>query len=280
VADNFVVEMHHTSGSINTITGEPAKDYQPDEDFWKELEQQLLAVINPDATKHQGPGDHPSGSPQDVHAGDGGGGDDDSSANHRDTIINETMHKIAQGLKGSGLPQETQEFYLKTSQATLEQMPDKAIDRFNNVLVRVNFHPNAASMTRWRNDHVEQQLDDPNAVNGMWDGGTRNLHLDGQPENARDAQGIYAHEFSHVIDWPNHKISESEEWKTAWQEEIVDGPNGLSEYAKTKPSEGFAELGRIIWATGSIAGMDPAELARTQWPKSFAVWEKEGLVKQ
>ena len=89
------------------------------------------------------------------------------------------------------------------------------------------------------------------------------LHLDGGAEtgeNAPSVRELYAHEFAHAVDGERsvetingvtHEgskfISDSEPWKSAWESEIKGG--ALSDYATTRPDEGFAEFGRLAWQT-------------------------------
>jgi SPP1 gp7 family putative phage head morphogenesis protein len=192
-------------------------------------------------------------------------------------VIDEAINKLDKGLLGRGLSKEKKEAYRATARQALENMPQKAVERFEAVVIRFEFYEDTRALTKAGNALRKIPLDDATGIQGMYDGERRVLHLDGAG-NKDDALGIYSHEFTHVLDWPDHKISETSVWKKAWKEEIVDGPVGISEYATLKPSEGFAEFGRLIYSNKQIAGQTGLEHAKSLYPKSFAVWKENGLI--
>jgi hypothetical protein len=98
------------------------------------------------------------------------------------------------------------------------------------------------------------------------------LTIDGADEGlAGDTAGqIMAHEIGHVLDGPRSAISGSPEWAEAFRDEIDHDHEPLSKYARTDPSEGFAEFFRL--ATFS------RKQARREFPKCWAVLESYMLV--
>jgi hypothetical protein len=94
------------------------------------------------------------------------------------------------------------------------------------------------------------------------------VHVNGGSDSIT-RRHTYAHEFAHAVD-AGHRFSNSHEWNAAWNEEIVSGKLNLSDYSKTKPSEGFAEFGRLVWTS-------PRE-AREIYPKCWKFWKDRGLV--
>ena len=103
--------------------------------------------------------------------------------------------------------------------------------------------------------------------------GKGSLHLDGgyggadmpagaHGGRAQSAAEVYAHEFTHGIDGPQHQISNSTRWLEAWDKEI--GPESrqgaesrLCLYAEQDPSEGLAEFGRLVY--GGVVPLDQVE---------------------
>jgi len=189
------------------------------------------------------------------------------------------MTKAEQGLRGSGLTKEQKEVYLKTVRDVLENMTEGAVDRFDQVVVRFEFYTDTRALTKVGNSLRKIPLDDPTGIQGMWDGSGRVLHLDG-PGKVDDAQSIYAHEFSHVLDWPNHKLSSTPEWGALWKEEIANNVVALSDYANAAPSEGFAEFGRLVFSNKTIAGQTAREHAKSLYPRAYRFWEDKGLLPQ
>ncbi len=83
---------------------------------------------------------------------------------------------------------------------------------------------------------------------------------------------VYAHEFGHAIDGPNHEISGSSEWRAAWQSEILGSSIHLSRYAQSKESEGVAEFSRLLYAGEHDEGS-----IKRQFPKCYTVFARHGL---
>lgn len=84
-------------------------------------------------------------------------------------------------------------------------------------------------------------------------------------------RGVWAHEFGHILDGG---ISQTPEWKAAWQHEIADKQR-ISEYAGTVPVEGFAEFFRMNDGLGRTP--EGRRQIENVFPRCVAVLEKEGL---
>lgn len=128
---------------------------------------------------------------------------------------------------------------------------------------------------------------------GAWSQKSRLLMLDGQAnlgqkigthfkdQDADTIRGTAAHELAHTLDYTAEgggQHSKSPEWLAAFQEEITrpdpkTGTYPLSKYATTKPSEGWAEFGRLVYGTK----IDREKL-KARMPKCAAYWEKHGYL--
>lgn len=107
------------------------------------------------------------------------------------------------------------------------------------------------------------------------------VHLDGDevwPEYTVKATELYAHELTHAIDGPKFEYSTSPEWMMAWTEEIGNQPPPpgqrakLTVYATTSAKEGFAEFGRLLFASNWSR-----QNVERSFPKCVAVWKKAGI---
>ena len=112
-------------------------------------------------------------------------------------------------------------------------------------------------------------------IAGAWHDGQNRLYLDGdnpvvkhegEVVNAPQFQGVYAHELGHVVDGGT---SESMEWASAWESEMKESQ--LTNYAASKPAEGYAELVRV-WSSG-----EKREELEKQFPKSVAILKSQGV---
>jgi len=90
----------------------------------------------------------------------------------------------------------------------------------------------------------------------------------------RSKRGVMAHEIYHALDKKEQKYSGSEEWKSAWKEEIRE-KGGLSDYAKTNEIEGWAEFGRCMSGQGPGGRMRAAR----KFPKCYKYFIEQGLLK-
>lgn len=84
------------------------------------------------------------------------------------------------------------------------------------------------------------------------------------------SEGTLAHEMTHVID-KGHAHSDSKEFQAAFGKEIK-GNDRLSKYAGTKPSEGFAEFGRLLYGTNH-----PHDKIEKAFPGVSAYFKSKGL---
>lgn len=138
-------------------------------------------------------------------------------------------------------------------------------------------------------------------VGGAFDALGGLLHLDGDYLGVNDEPGrhgekggvlaheVYAHELTHVIDGKmgvaGGRLSQSDEWKRIWQEEIaVEGADSLltsgsepplTAYAMSKPEEGFAEFGRLLYGSDV-----PSKQIRVEFPQAYGYFASRGLAPQ
>lgn len=192
------------------------------------------------------------------------------------------------------LSPEKKQAYLKTAESVLLFMSEESLRRMRQNMQRVEFYDTVSSLTEGvRGTAVVSQ---GRHVGGAWartpgfpDGV---LHLDGGSDTNEDYAGttrdIYAHEFAHAIDFTpsddlqsqaqdhgqtfakSTAISDSPEWKAAWQQEIDLATEPLSRYARRNSSEGFAEFGRFVFTQPRVA--------REMFPKCWQTWRSRGLV--
>lgn len=140
----------------------------------------------------------------------------------------------------------------------------------------------------------DKQVGDGSTVGGCFNLGTKRMMLDGGKDNkdrgkvehtidraARSGglamAGTYAHEMTHAIDKHYGMISQTKEWKEIFDTEINSkGTTGrywrLSDYAATKPVEGFAEFGRMVY--GSDRQRSSIE---RDFPKAVALFKRYGM---
>jgi hypothetical protein len=139
----------------------------------------------------------------------------------------------------------------------------------------------------YRSLHVSSGYMGLQGGQGVFKGGTGHGPDKGNSES--DAH-VTAHELGHVIDGPKFEYSMSKEWRRAWIKEIGAGPDALpfgakwlskfskvkdtplTEYAKTHPSEGFAEFSRLLHASNVSHGT----IEKT-FPRCLAFWRSKGL---
>jgi HK97 family phage portal protein len=146
------------------------------------------------------------------------------------------------------------------------------IESFNGVPVLRKFAEHNWGMSH---DNASKML-------GAWHYEKWKLLLDGEDEElgpgeiGLDRDEIYAHELTHVLDLTHDEvISLSKEWNDAYTSDIGKFST-LSPYAATSPTEGFAELGRLIYSANNpkLAVAYYREYA----PECMKVWEKRGLL--
>ena len=214
--------------------------------------------------------------------------------------------KLVLALNAAPLTDDQREHYGRALARVVKTMPKAALDRVHANLEGVTFHKSIADIPEAM---IAQLVDQPGLdaeqrefvrnqyaflkkkrIGGVYMNGFRHVHVDGdndaesrQPgrhvEGFDKAPGLYAHEFTHAIDGPGHEISFSPEWADAFKSEIDQGTAAydrgeppLSYYATTKPQEGMAEFGRLVYASD----VPHAQIAR-EFPKCTAVFKARGL---
>lgn len=104
--------------------------------------------------------------------------------------------------------------------------------------------------------------------------GNVKIHLNGGKEtdakHGHSTDGTYAHELGHAVD-ADDRFSGKESWKKAWQNDIFNGRELLTEYARESPSEGFAEAYRVLVEHGS-------DHVKIKLPNVHKFLKKEGLL--
>lgn len=113
-------------------------------------------------------------------------------------------------------------------------------------------------------DSGEQKYLTVGDIRGAYRQKTGTLYLDGD-----GGAGTYAHELAHVIDH-GYRLSGSAEWRDAFTSEVDRDGAPLSQYARTSPSEGFAEFARLVY-TGDV------NAAEQRFPKSSAFFKRNDL---
>ncbi len=196
---------------------------------------------------------------------------------------------VSQGLEKANLTPEQQKVYAAAAGTVMDRMNAKAHERFAAHLTDgVSFHADTEGV---RQELLKRYAKNPGDVKFLTDlaekgmeiggaftktGGKGGLVVDGAykkpSSNMPTVTSIYAHEFSHAIDGPKYEISNSAEWKEAYEREIASGQ--LSRYAAVTRSraEGFAEFGRLL-----LSGEHDVAATRQKFPRAYAVWEKHGI---
>lgn len=180
------------------------------------------------------------------------------------------------------LTPEQKRAYTAAAQAATKRMPTTAVQIIKKNLKGVRFHSTLKDMVGGLADDVAKESNNPakraevaayaKDARGAYRHQSGTAYLDGE---AGGGEGTYAHELTHAIDH-GHAFSGSAEWQEAFREEIdQDGPMGgkLSRYARTKPSEGFAEFGRAVY-TLDTAGRKRLE---RDFPKAAAFFKRYSL---
>lgn len=287
----------------NLSPRKPSEPEKPDETQWlpEEDETQYLPD-EPEETQWLPPepeetwttsGTDNSGS-QDAPSSTGGysqtSSDAPQGASYRQDLhplAQTAMKGIAEAINGSSSLSPAQKAsYFNTSQEVLHSMSEQALGKFNNYNPGPpTFHKDPKSLGesvfRGRPEQLQLITSGQAELGGALT--AAGLHLDGGHEKVGPREGevhtqheIYAHEMSHVLDSStlHERHSDSKEWQAAWKKEMVDSGH-LSEYAKTEPSEGWAEFGRAVLMKPESHGY-----LQKRFPGCFSYWQKHGLVKE
>lgn len=207
------------------------------------------------------------------------------------------QQKIAAALAAApGLTDQQREKYGKAMARATEHMPAAALERIGT-LNGITFHPSTKDIPA---AIVEQLASRPGLtpeqqaeirakyahvlgmpVGGAYmTGGVHHVHVDGDNVGGSrgrhsagfsQAHGIYAHELTHTIDGPRGEISSGQAWHNAFEREMKVTPGRtppLTNYAGTKPSEAFAEFGRLVYGSD----VPHAQIA-TEFPYATAVFK-------
>ena len=181
-----------------------------------------------------------------------------------------TPHTFAESVAlAMGYHGQDEEDALQRAQAGLQMassLSESALTHLAEGRLRnIVSHPNADSvLLAWR-----ELGGDPTAEpEGFYDPESGTAAVNGV-----DPAGVLAHEIAHGFDWNNgfFAISTSPEFKRAWWAELAGGL--LTDYAAHNSIEGFAEIGRLLWATP-----DGLRVAQRMFPRCLAVFAKYGLV--
>jgi hypothetical protein len=197
-----------------------------------------------------------------------------SHSGHHDSA----MSLISTHLAAAGLSKEIADHYSGSASAVIRNMSPLSAQRLAENTMSVKFFPDNASLSRvlaGRYEFVARLLQGGASVGGCYDGKLGQLLLDGSHVlggKPLPTPGVYAHEFGHAIDGPKGaRISDDPDWHSAWSAELKTGI--ISKYAGTSPSEGFAEVARILHGTN--LKVDEIE---KHIPKCMAVWRSYGLL--
>jgi hypothetical protein len=190
-----------------------------------------------------------------------------------------------------GLDAATKEKYSRGLHRVLSRMPERAVATLGRTARTVSWHQSSDALTR----AVTAKYPESSAqkvskggvyrTSGAYVFGQGELFLDGDKNRGKDQTGpdrsnvheTYAHELSHALDmrFTGGQHSDSPEFREAWAKEIAEQPDGrakLSRYAATSPAEGWAEFGRMLYATDV-----PHEVIERHFPLTSAIWKARGL---
>ncbi len=197
--------------------------------------------------------------------------------------------------KQGHLSAETKELYTTAASNVLGAMPDAAIEHLGNGLKKMKWYTDMKALTVERNSGGRKPLPPGRVTGGFFARTDKSVHLDaGGPNDAGGLAvdepygtspsvsnikmtGVYSHELTHAIDHglgqkhgTGQMYSNGQEWTRIWHEEMEGG--SLNSYAASKPAEGWAEFGRLVYGTN----IDRREIAG-MFPKATALWKQLGL---
>lgn len=174
------------------------------------------------------------------------------------------------------LPAELRTAYHGHLTHALTGMPEsarkRAVDAVNRG--RQQFHPDVASVTKAAAAITKKREKGVHGFVHDLAGGAVEIHLDSgtetDPKAEYGARGTYIHELWHAVD-ADHYYTDRPKWQAAYIKDVLKGRHLLSRYAMESPSEGFAELGRVLQEKG-------AAHVKERWPKCYKFLETEKLL--
>ncbi len=152
-----------------------------------------------------------------------------------------------------------------------ERMTMKALQRLG--LSQTIYHPDF--------EILQEEFDKAGGIPGMhvagfFDPTNKTIQMNGRETKSEEWQeGIWVHEATHAIDHNGvgEKLSQSSEWKKAWEKEILNG-HAPTLYAQTSTLEGFAEFGRLLYHQKHYS----LETVEKTYPQCFKFFREQGLV--
>lgn len=187
---------------------------------------------------------------------------DTSTSNHKETID--------KWLRDSGMADHplSGEYHSNMAKA-LSLIPQPVVDEAMSSLThqqgKLVFHPHLESLRKSAADYSGKKSSSLGFTVDFGPG--THLHING----GDDALGTYIHELWHAAD-NGHFYSSDPKWKSAYLAEILKGKHFISRQAMESPSEGFAELGRLI-------GVHGVEYTSKNFPKIHRFLVSKGLIK-
>lgn len=186
----------------------------------------------------------------------------------------------------SHLPPAVQREYRANLHRVIDGMSAKAAERLRKHVKQVRFHADLPTLNAHLKssaspeaaDRIEKLMASGRLIGGSYDPGSGAVHVNGPYHEVQGGEPLppahgYAHEFAHGIDGPDKEISGSPEWRKAASEEI--DATSMTRYATTRPSEAFAEFGRLVLASGQTR-----KEIEARFPRCSAVWAKWELWKE
>jgi 2'-5' RNA ligase len=185
-----------------------------------------------------------------------------------------TVHKrISDTIDKTNLPHAQKKLYKGYVQKAVARMPKLATARLSQNLTGQVFYGSVDELNNSlakESSAVKEALIKGRRVLGTYRGVKKEAHLDGGI-NENVGSGVYAHEFCHAIDGPNHDISKTKSWNKIFEQEIDKEDNPLSSYARKNPHEALAEFGRLVYVDGDLSKVEQL------FPKATAYWKHFGL---
>lgn len=184
-------------------------------------------------------------------------------------------HLFDAGLASSDITSKMREKFGQTAKDVHARLSPAAKERFAKHVQTVSFHESPDVLTEKlieANPKMKDVITGNKKAGGAYSKMRQELLLNGGHKmdgKTFQADHIYAHEFAHAIDGPDLELSKDEGWRAAWRAEAPL----VSKYATKTPQEGFAEFGRLVYASGLHA-----DQLNERYPKMMEHWGKLGLL--